>query len=158
MRIRHLAVAAVTVGVTALSAAAPASAATTTFEFPSVGALFGGTSVTTPDGGGAGKVVQSLTQTATGQNVGGTLSTTNVAIECAAAAVPAVATGVTECYLLGTDGIKRHAIRTGAKPGEADAAVSAVLSVPLQRYRACVSSQALMQDNTYLTAPAQCFG
>ena len=157
MRIRHLAVAAVAAGVTAFGAA-PASAATTTIDLFNTGALFGGTSITTPDSGGLSKTGQTLTQTATGQNVGGTLSTTNVAIECAAAAVPAVATGITECYLLGTDGIKRHAIRSGAKPLAADAAVSAVLSVPLQAYKACVSSQALMQDNTYLTAPPRCFG
>jgi O-acetyl-ADP-ribose deacetylase (regulator of RNase III) len=158
MRIRTIAVAAVAAGTAALSIAAPASAMTRTVELADIGATFGGTSITTPDSTGGTKAIQSLTQTATGQNVGGTLSTTTIAVECAAVAAPAVGTGVTSCYLKGANGSVYHVPRTGAKPGEADAAASAVLTVPLQDYSACVSSQALMQDNTYLTAPTQCFG
>jgi hypothetical protein len=157
MRIRTLAISAIAVGASAF-AAAPAPAATTTVNLLDVGGLFGGTSITRPDDPAVGKVAQTLTQTATGQNVGGTLSQTNILVECAAASTPGVATGITSCYLEGENGAIYQVPRTGAKPGAADAAASAVVLVPLQDYKACISSQALMQDNTYLTAPVRCFG
>ncbi len=154
MRIRKFAIAAVSVGV--LGAAGTASAATTTLPMPNTGALFGVTSITTPDGGGLGSTARSLTQVATGQNVGGTLSSTNIALECAAAAVPAVATNIQACYLLGANGVRYHVATSGAKPGPSDAAAGGVLSVPLQSYKACIDTQALYQDGTYLDAPLRC--
>ena len=156
MRIRNLAVTAAITAVGVLGSAGTASAATTTMPMPNLGSLFGVTSVTTPDSGGAAAVGRSLTQVATGQNVGGSLSTTNVTVECAAAATVAVATDIQACYLLGANGVRYNVTDTGAKPGVADASVGGVLSVPLQSYKACIDSQALYQDGTYLDAPARC--
>lgn len=99
-----------------------------------------------------------LTQVATGQNVGGTLTTTNIAIECAAAASTAVAVDVQACYLLGADGSVHRAPHTGAKPGAADATASGVVLVPNQAYKVCVRSQALFRDGTYLAASTACSG
>lgn len=156
MRIRNLAIAAISVGVGVFGAAGTASAATTTHALPNAGALFGVTSVTTPDGGGLGSTGRTLTQVATGQNVGGTLSATNIALECAAVATPAVATNIQSCFLLGANGLRYHVATSGAKPGPGDAAAGGVLSVPLQSYKACIDTQALYQDGTYLDAPLRC--
>jgi hypothetical protein len=156
VRIRNLAVAAIAVGVGVFGSAGSASAATMTTPLPNAGSLFGVSSITTPDGGSATSVGRTLTQVATGQNVGGTLSSTNIALECAAVATPAVATSIQACYLLGANGVKYNVARSGAKPGPGDAAAGAVLSVPLQSYRACIDSQALYQDGTYLDAPVVC--
>lgn len=156
MRIRNLALAAITVGAGVLGAAGTASAATATYPMPNVGALFGVTSVTTPDNPRPAETGRSLTQVATGQNVGGTLSSTNILVECAAVAVPAVATNIQACYLLGADGLRYHVSTSGAKPGPGDAAAGGVVSVPLQSYKACIDAQALYQDGTYLDAPLRC--
>lgn len=103
---------------------------------------------------------ETLTQSASGQNVGGTggLSRTNLSVQCTAVATKAVAVGITTCYAHGADGSVHHVPRTGAKTGAADAAVGAVLDIPAQRYQVCVGSHALLTDNRYVTAPIACSG
>jgi hypothetical protein len=79
-------------------------------------------------------------------------------VQCTAVATPAIAVGVTACYAVGANGAVYHVPRSGAKPGSADAAVGAVLDVPAQRYQVCVGSQAVLQNNRYLSAPVSCSG
>jgi hypothetical protein len=103
---------------------------------------------------------QTLTQNGTGQNVGGAggLGRTNLSVECTAVGTPAIAVGITSCYARGANGAVYHVPRTGAKPGPGDTSVGAVLDVPAQSYQVCVASQAVMQDNRYITAPTACSG
>lgn len=103
---------------------------------------------------------ETLTQNATGQNVGGAggLSRTNLSIQCTAVGTPAIAVGITACHARGENGAVYHVPRTGAKPGPGDASVGAVLDVPAQRYQVCVASQAILQNNRYVTAPLACSG
>lgn len=103
---------------------------------------------------------QTLTQNATGQNVGGAggLGRTSLSLQCTAAGTSAVAVGITSCFARGADGSVHHVPRSGAKPGPGDAAVGAVLDVPAQRYQVCVASQAVLQDGRYIAAPLACSG
>lgn len=105
------------------------------------------------------KSARKVVQTGTAQNLGGNLSQTNVAVECAAVAVTgAVATHVRSCYLQSATGAIYRVPSTGAKPGAADASVGGTLLVPNRAYKVCVESQALFQDSQYLLTPVVCSG
>lgn len=155
MSIKRYLVAVVGAGVAAV-AAAPASAATQSFNLVNNGLSFGVTSITTADSGGPLPVI---VQTARAHNLGNPLSSTtqHMLVECVSAQTGAVGLGISDCYLLGLDKGGQYPVpSTGAKPGVADAQAGAVLNVPSQAYAVCVRSRALLANTTFFETPLVC--
>ena len=98
-----------------------------------------------------------ITQSGTGRVLGGDATTVDIALDCTATTmIPAVGTGLLDCFLLAPDGRRHHAGQAGAFIGPAAARNAIFTDLPRQAYRVCVRSRALWQDQTEYTAPRTC--
>jgi hypothetical protein len=100
----------------------------------------------------------SLTQTGTGRIVGGDTSAIDIALDCEATTMlPAVGTGLLDCFLLAPDGKRYHAGTARSYPGPVAVRGALIENLPPVVYRVCVRARALWSDSsTEYTAPRTC--
>lgn len=89
----------------------------------------------------------------------GDATTIDVSLDCFAnTSPPAAAIGLQACHIIGADGVAYYeAHRLFAIPGSFNATAEVFRTIPRQRYRVCVDSNAMFRDmSEWLEAPLVC--
>ncbi|MHB2022058.1 MAG: hypothetical protein ACYCO3_01810 [Mycobacteriales bacterium] len=78
--------------------------------------------------------------------------------ECQATATPgAIATGITACYVVGSDG-STYSASSQAAPGPVDATANGAFSGdPLASYTVCFEAEAVFADGSYVQSQLSCY-
>lgn len=150
----------VVIAAASLVAAGPAAATTTVVRAANTDQNFGVTAFSTPDASGPQYAGVTVIETARGNNLGNPPSstTTNLGIECVAASTGVAAIGIVDCYAQGLISGEIYRIpSTGAKPGALDVRASVGLNLPMEPFKVCMRSNALLRDmSTFYATPLSC--